>query len=93
MLGYDPQPGFASFKKVALNEVTETNGLLLPTQAAEETLIRGVITSVNNGESGYDFSVNEEVVVCPGDVLGILTENGTSHHIVKVEDILGRVFG
>jgi len=26
-------------------------------------------------------------------VLGVLTENGTSHHIVKVEDILGRVFG
>lgn len=93
MPGYDPQPGFASFKKTELNDVQESNGLLLPTQTTEETLVRGVVTSVCNGDSGYDFEVGDDIVVCPGDVLGILTEEGTKHYIVRVADILGKVVG
>lgn len=89
MMGFQPVWGFASFTKLEEDSVKQSNGLLIPTQKTESTLIKGTLTSVNDPDE--TFCVGDTILVSAENIHGIYTENGVDHHIVKVFDLLGKV--
>lgn len=93
MENFQPKKGLALVvhNKPSNSEVQSKNGLLLPTQEAEETLIRGKIVLVND-PSGY-FKDGDEVVVAPDDIIGDFNSIAGKSFLVNTDNILGKVVG
>ena len=89
-----PTEGVVLFRQIALAAdapAKRESGLLLPSTAKEETLMRGVVIRVNDPED--HIKENEQIVLDPEDVLGtIQTEDGL-FHTAFIKDILGKVVG
>lgn len=93
MENFQPKKGLAlvAHNKPSNSDVQSKNGLLLPTQEAEETLVRGKIILVDD-PSGY-FEDGDEVVVAPDDVIGDFNSSAGRSFLVSVDNILGKVVG
>lgn len=94
MQDFKPRKGLAlvlHYKQSPSENVKSKNGLLLPTQEAEETLVRGKIHLVEDPE-GY-FKSGDQIVVAPDDIIGEFTTDSGNSFIVAVDNILGKVIG
>lgn len=94
MQGFKPRKGLAlilQHKQSPSENVKSKNGLLLPTQTAKETILRGKIHIVNDPED-Y-FKDGDEVVVAPDDIIGEFSTDAGKSFIVEVNNILGKVVG
>ena len=94
MQDFEPKKGLAlvvRHKQASSENIQSKNGLLLPTQEPEETLVRGKIILVNDPE-GY-FRDGDEVVVAPADIIGEFVTSSGNSFMIEVDDILGKVVG
>lgn len=91
MQDFKPKKGLAlvARNKPSTAEVQSKNGLLLPTQDTEETLVRGKIILVDDPSDHYKSGDN--IVVSPDDIIGDFNSSAGKAFLVNVDNILGKI--
>tara|TARA_B100000900_G_scaffold409863_1_gene426504 strand:+ start:378 stop:665 length:288 start_codon:yes stop_codon:yes gene_type:complete len=88
---FSPAPGTALVQEIKKTDVEKkSSGLLLPTNAQNETVKRCLVISACNTESS-NVETNNKVVIRGTDLKDIITFNDDVFHIIKIENILGKI--
>ena len=88
---FSPALGTALVQEIKKTDVEKkSSGLLLPTNAQNETIKRCiVITSLNTEISNVE--TNDKIVIRETDLKDVITFNDEIYHIIQLKDILGKI--
>ena len=88
---FSPAQGTALVQELKKTDVEKkSSGLLLPTNTQNETVKRCLVISSNNVGSS-NVNTNDKIVICRTNLKDIITVNDELFHIIKIEDILGKI--
>lgn len=88
---FSPTPGIALVQELRKTDVEKkSSGLLLPTNAQNETVKRCLVITACNTESS-NVETNNKIVIRGTDLKDVITFNDEVFHIIKIENILGKI--
>lgn len=88
---FSPVPGTALVQELRKTDVEKkSSGLLLPTNAQNETVKRCIVITACNTESS-NVETNNKIVIRGTDLKDVITFNDEVFHIIKIENILGKI--
>jgi len=88
---FSPAPGTALVQELKKTNVEEkSSGLLLPTNAQNETVKRCLVITANKHYNS-DINANDKVVLREKDLKDIITFDDEVFHIIQIENILGKI--
>ena len=88
---FSPTPGTALVQEIKKTDVEKkSSGLLLPTNAQNETVKRCLVITSGNTESS-NVETNDKIVIRGTDLKDVITFNDEIFHIIQLKDILGKI--
>lgn len=89
---FSAAPGTALVQEIKKSETAKnSSGLLIPTNTQNETVKRCLVITASNASEGLRLDSNDKVVVRNSDLRDSIVFNDELFHIVKTEDVLGKI--